>query len=370
MSLVAPAHADTLLRDTMEIAQIPAPTGREGERIAWLLNRLRDTDGTLRVDHVGNLVWSFGEPPYDVMVLTHVDTVFAADVSHDVADRGGWLWGPGIGDNSVAIATTVEVVETLGPVSHSFAVVFTVEEEGLGSLRGARHACATLQARTVIGLEGHGLDSVFVEAVGCVRAQITLHGPGGHSWWDQGRPSATHELVHLLEGLLGDCPERLALNVGQVHGGTAVNVIAQQATALVEGRSLDEQALEELATRIAGIRAPDGIEMVIEILDRRPCGRIEPEHRLVQAVLEVRRSLGLPPTLTSGSTDANAALALGIPALSLGCTRGRDMHTEQERIDPTTIALGAAQLEAVLHRLLCDDCDHHPANPPTTKDER
>ena len=63
-----------------------------------------------------------------------------------------------------------------------------------------------------------------------------------------------------------------------------------------------------------------------------------------------------PPTLSNflcdGSTDANAALAQGIPALSLGCARGSDMHSPSERIERASIPLGAKQLELVLGRLL------------------
>ena len=43
--------------------------------------------------------------------------------------------------------------------------------------------------------------------------------------------------------------------------------------------------------------------------------------------------LGLPDRLGSGSTDANAAIAAGIPAIALGCARGSGMHSQAERID-------------------------------------
>ena len=51
----------------------------------------------------------------------------------------------------------------------------------------------------------------------------------------------------------------------------------------------------------------------------------------------------------------NAALAAGIPALSIGCARGADMHTPAESIERGSIALGVAQLEGVLRRYLKGD---------------
>ena len=57
-------------------------------------------------------------------------------------------------------------------------------------------------------------------------------------------------------------------------------------------------------------------------------------------------------TTADGSTDANAALAAGIPAVALGCCQGEDMHAPTERIRADSIATGAAQLRAVLAEVL------------------
>jgi hypothetical protein len=60
-------------------------------------------------------VWTFGPPPYRLAVLAHVDDVFGEAVPRCVTERGGWLCGPGIGDNAVAVATAVAVCEHSGP---------------------------------------------------------------------------------------------------------------------------------------------------------------------------------------------------------------------------------------------------------------
>jgi di/tripeptidase len=52
------------------------------------------------------------------------------------------------------------------------------------------------------------------------------------------------------------------------------------------------------------------------------------------------------------STDANAALAAGIPAVALGCCEGENMHAPNERIRSDSIATGASQLCAVLQEVL------------------
>ena len=352
----ADAATAAILTDTLALARIPAPSGQEDDRITWLEQRLRAQAPRLRRDDAGSLHWTFGAAPFELMLLVHVDTVFDAAVDHEPAVRDGWLHGPGTGDNTVAIATAVYVTERLaGRLAAPLAVVFTTGEEGLGGLRGARHACASVPARQVIALEGHGLDAVFTDAIGCLRVQLTVAGPGGHSWWDRGRPSAAHELVRLLDRLLGDSPAGLTLNIGRIQAGTAVNALAAQAEALVEGRALDEQPLDGLFRLIEQAAARCPLPVTAQVLDRRPAGRIDHGHPLVAAVLAERRALGLSERLADGSTDANAALAAGRPALALGCARGADMHSPRERIDISSIALGAAQLENVLARLLAGD---------------
>ena len=333
------------------IARIPAPGGGEGARLDRLEERLAGAPGERSRDEAGNLVWRLGEPPYRVGLLAHVDTVFGADVAHEVVVEDDVLRGPGIGDNAVAVAAALSVCEQLAYEGlDGFAVVFTVGEEGLGGLRGARHACATLPLETAIALEGHGLDRVCVDAVGALRARLTVEGPGGHSWANRGRPSATRALVDLLARL----PE---VNVGTLAGGEAVNAVARQATAVVELRSLDEVELEAAHARLRGLRVPDGLTVALEIVDRRPAGRLDRNHPLLRTVRDVRAELGLPDDLGDGSTDANAAIAAGIPALSLGCARGGDMHTPNEWIDRRSIPLGVAQLEQVLRALLGKEHD-------------
>jgi tripeptide aminopeptidase len=75
-------------------------------------------------------------------------------------------------------------------------------------------------------------------------------------------------------------------------------------------------------------------------------------HPLVTAVQRARRCVGLPATTADGSTDANAALAAGIPAVALGCCEGENMHAPTERIRADSILTGARQLRAVLQEVL------------------
>jgi len=109
---------------------------------------------------------------------------------------------------------------------------------------------------------------------------------------------------------------------------------------------------QEAALAGLGPAVAPGLRLSVERLDRRPAGSLPRTHPLVAAVLRARSSIGLPLTTADGSTDANAALAAGIPAVALGCCDGENMHAPTERIRADSIATGAEQLRAVLAELL------------------
>jgi acetylornithine deacetylase/succinyl-diaminopimelate desuccinylase-like protein len=337
--------ADELARFTA----VPGPTGSEEARIRWLEDRLVGGAGSLGRDEVGNLLWRFGnaDRPPELLLMAHVDTVFAGVDDIEVVGEGDELIGPGVGDNAAAVMTVIWTLSELESIPPGLAVAFTVGEEGLGNLRGALHACRSLRPVMAIAVEGHGLDEVVTEHVGSTRARVTVRGPGGHSWSDRGTPSAIHALLPIGAELAYS-----GANIGRVSGGGAVNAIAAEAELLVERRSVDQAELDAFEEGVRQLDVTAPLHLECEIVGRRPAGRISREHRLVRGVREVRRSLGLPDAFGSGSTDANAAAAFDVPAVSIGCTRGSGMHTLGERIELEPLELGCRQLGAVIGALL------------------
>lgn len=175
------APGDDLAAAIAELARIPAPTFAEEARLAWVEERLSRLPGAAERDRAGNVVWRWGAGAPRLLVLAHVDTVFPAGTELGARRDGDALVGPGVGDNAAAVVVAIEVTgrllreQALAPG----AVAFTVGEEGLGNLRGAIAVCSELRPEAAIALEGHGLEHVLVDAVGSVRARVTVSGPGG-----------------------------------------------------------------------------------------------------------------------------------------------------------------------------------------------
>lgn len=344
---------DQLVADVLELAAIPAPTFAEEARLDWLEERLTAADGQRFRDAAGNLVWRWGDGRPELAILAHVDTVFSAETPLSFRRAEGRLIGPGIGDNAAAVVVALHAASEFlgeGPARPG-AVVFTVGEEGLGNLRGAIAACQGLQPAAVVAVEGHGLERVLVDAVGSARLRVLVDGPGGHSWVDRGRPSAVHGLLALGQELLAHATPDNPVNLGTISGGQSVNTIAAQAELIAEMRSLDEEPLDAFVGAAESL-VHEPLTVTVEGVGRRPAGRLDRASPFLAIVRSVRRDLGLPDELEAGSTDANAALARGIPAVALGCSYGQGMHTTGEWIESDALKLGLRQLAGVLERLL------------------
>jgi len=81
----------------------------------------------------------------------------------------------------------------------------------------------------------------------------------------------------------------------------------------------------------------------IRELGRRPAGALRNDHPAIAQVQAARAAAGLPPAiLVDGSTDANAAFERGLPGLTVGLTRGGNVHREDEYIEIAPVSGGLA----------------------------
>jgi acetylornithine deacetylase/succinyl-diaminopimelate desuccinylase-like protein len=233
--------------------------------------------------------------------------------------------------------------------------VGNVGEEGEGDLRGIRHlydqpAIAGRIAAHIV-LDGAGADSAVTQALGSRRFQVTVAGPGGHSFTDAGTPNPIVALSNALS-VLAKTPipaePRTTLNVGTIHGGTSVNSIPESATATIDFRSTSAEELVRL--EVALHRAvEDAVELFnlaaknlvpprrarlafeIEKIGDRPAAQLPEDSPLLDALRAVDRRLSLQTGVRLGSTDANIPLSLNIPAVSLGAGgEGGGAHTQAE----------------------------------------
>src|SRR5712691_7450252 len=375
------------------LSAIPAPTGAEAQRAAWVAELFREAGlRDVRIDEAGNVSgwfsWNGGTlkdsltvdgtgaaAPAPVVLSAHLDTVFGPDVDVSVERRGRRLAGPGISDNARGIAALVAVAEAVVTARLRTArpILFaaTVGEEGSGDLRGVKHLLngkrETLKGSpTVAGngkpaafiaLDGAGMERIVHRALGSRRYRVTFRGPGGHSWAAFGIANPANA-VGRATALLADLPTpaapRTTCAVVRLGGGTGLNSIPQEAWLDLDLRSEDPKALAQLdvTVRAALDRALDdenrrrALGTPLLTLERQPVGDrpsgVTPRtHPLVLAAVAANRVLGRDAELASASTDANVPIALGIPAIALGAGgKAGDAHLTSEWYENTEGALG------------------------------
>src|SRR5437879_10487078 len=372
------------------LSAIPAPTGAEAQRAVRVAELFREAGlGDVRIDEAGNVSgWADrdggrgtgeggrGQPaPAPVVLSAHLDTVFGPDVDVSVERRGRRLEGPGISDNARGIAALVAVAEAVvaARVRTARPILFaaTVGEEGSGDLRGVKHllngkretlkgsptVAGNAKPAAFIALDGAGMERIVHRALGSRRYHVTFRGPGGHSWAAFGVANPANA-VGRATALLADVPTphapRTTCALVRLGGGTGLNSIPQEAWLDLDLRSEDPKALAQLdvTVRAALARATDdenrrrapatpplGVE--IQLLGDRPSGVTPRSHPLVQAAIAANRILGKHDELASASTDANVAIALGVPAIALGAGgKAGDAHLTSEWYENTEGALG------------------------------
>ena len=366
--------AEQVIEETLHLCRIPAPTFEEAERAAYVAERMRaiglDDVCIDAIHNVTGVLHSQNHGP-TTLVAAHLDTVFPRHTPLQLRRTPQRLYGPSIGDNSVAVAAMLAVAAAMqrGEAVSAGRIIFaaSVGEEGLGNLCGIRALLETWegQLHTVIAVEGHGLDEVRTSGIGSTRLEITFTGEGGHSWGAFGTPSAIHAMgsaIHHISQLSVSNSPKTTFNVGMVEGGESVNTIAPHAKMVLDLRSVEPTSLQHLEACVARIledvERDSGIRITSRVVGQRPVAALPVNHPLCQGVQAIRQRLHLrPATLSASSTDANLPLSQGIPALCLGITRGGLAHTVKEYIDVAPIVAGVQQLYlTILYSLTHVEC--------------
>ena len=341
-------------QEAIAIQQVAAPTFAEHERARFMLARFELLGlSDVEMDAEGNVYGRLRgrETGAGVLVSAHLDTVFPAHTDLTVRREGDRIYGPGIGDNSMATAGLLRLAALLGEQTprRDVWVVANVCEEGLGNLKGMWTVMRRLQPKigAVVVLEGGTYGSVIHQAIGVHRRRLTVTTDGGHSWSDFGTPSAIHELCRVgaaLAGMKVPKKPRTSYNLGMIEGGTSINTIAATATALLDLRSEVPKGLQKLTDKVDRILVQvrrKGVELHSEVIGERPAGLISLKHPLVQAALSSLDWVGHDdPQPRMASTDANVPLSMGIPTVCIGVTVGQNAHRLDEYIELTPLKNG------------------------------
>ncbi len=368
----------------LTVCRIPATTFMEAQRAAWMAAQFTSLGWDAAVDRAGNVTAQLPDSARNrpvVAITAHLDTVLAPRNPEEIRiDGKGRFLGPGIADNGAGLSGLLALARAIatGPRWEHTAhllLVANVGEEGDGNLSGMKFLCRQSpfagRLHSILVLDGPDMSHITADALACRRFEITVTGPGGHSWSDRGTANPIHALARTICWYIDAREEapaaaRSSWNFGVIDGGSTVNAIPASARVKVDLRSESPSGLDELANQLSATlerallaeneRAVNGrVSGKIRDSGSRPGGRLAEDAPILGHVLAVDRHLGIRSRRDCASTDANVPLSMGIPAVSIGAGgNGGGAHTMNEWYSPEGRDLGLRRAFLIACRLLED----------------
>ncbi len=313
----------------------------------------------------GSAAPSGGRP---LLLCAHMDTVpLTAPVAPVLVD-GAWenaheaILGA---DNKAAVAVILMVARRAAreglPVD--LELLFTVAEER--ALAGARAVPQGLLRSGFGYVFDHAtpIGEVIVASPTHYRIEATFRGQAAHAGL---RPQAGRSAIlaasHAVATMrLGRLDGETTANVGEIRGGTAMNVVPERCTLVAEARSLDatrvEEVVAEMVDRIHDAANLPECECDVDVSVARlftgyRLAASSPALRVAEAAL---RDCGYAPerVASGGASDANVFIEQGLPVVNVANGTER-AHEPGERVM-------AAALEEMLDVALT--LVHHAATP-------
>lgn len=339
-----PAESIDPIRLTRQLCEIESTTYHEGAvgdfLAGFLAGRGWDVEKTpvaqpLESASAGerwNVYAGVGGRP-ELVFSTHMDTVppyipFSEDEK--------FLYGRGVCDAKGIIAAQVAAAERLRAEGLPVGLLFVSGEERDSA--GAEAANLNPKGSRFL-INGEPTDNrLALASKGALRSVIRSTGKMAHSAYPELGESAVHKLITVLGRLLVmELPEvegvgASTLNIGQVRGGQAPNVIADKAEA-------------QVLVRLVGDSAPVRAAML-----EAAAGLAEVEFTLEIPFVRLRAVEGLPTMIAKFTTDIPKLSNWGEPLL-LGPGSIHVAHTPAEKLAKKEL-LEAVELYARVARQL------------------
>jgi glutamate carboxypeptidase len=361
------------IRQLVEI-ESPSDVKQAVDRLDTVLaSRFSELGGRVRVhqaEKFGNhLQADFkGRGPRDqkpVLLLGHMDTVYPIGTISKMPCRvtKGRLHGPGVLDMKSGIALALHTIEAMlkwnkGKLPRPVTVLLVSDEEvGSTSSRTITESLARKCSAVLVLEPAQGL-AVKTARKGICEYTLKVTGKAAHSGLDfEKGQSAIVELAKQIWQIsqLVDLRRGITVNVGKVSGGTRANVVAAEATAIIDVRVLRMGDALEIDGKLRSLKTFNrSCQIAISGgMNRPPMERTESVASLYEKALVVANELGwkLEEAAVGGGSDGNFTAALGIPTLDGLGGVGEGAHAEHESVIISELPRRAALLSGLITRI-------------------
>jgi glutamate carboxypeptidase len=219
-----------------------------------------------------------------VVLISHLDTVYAPDDGFAWREEGPRIYGPGVADikgGTVVMWRALLALRQFAPDAFEglgWTLLFNASEE-----RGSA-GFAELARREAAGAEaclayepGYPANTLVVARKGSARFTLRVRGRSAHSGsrHEEGANAIVELAGKILKiAALTDYARGITTNVGVARGGTVVNAVPESAEALIDLRAKDPDSFEAGKREIRAIcreaevrSASDGFPCALELED-------------------------------------------------------------------------------------------------------
>ncbi len=354
-----------------ELCRIESPSGRErrcGERVTAELRALgvsteEDDAGTLTGSDCGNLLARIsgagragstetragadaGPGRRSVLLCAHLDTVPLQAPIEPVLQDGCWEnANAGIlgADNKAAVAVLLALARHVSrqgaPVD--VELLFTVgEERALAGARAFDVSCLRSDFGFVFD-HASPIGEVVLDSPTHFRVDASFRGAAAHAGIrpEEGRSAILAAARAIASMRLGRLDEHTTVNAGTIAGGTAMNVVPEHCSLVLEARALGDETADAVVAEIVdrlheAANLPD-CDCDVDISVQRTFSgyRLPASSAPVRAAEAALRVCGHEPVRISsgGASDVNALLAHGFQAVNVANGTERN-HEPGERV--------------------------------------
>ena len=280
-----------------------------------------------------------------IFLCAHLDTVPATDAIEPVVEDGlvrnarNTILGA---DNKAAVAVMLEafrqIVETGRPHA-GVELLFTPKEET--GLEGAKAFDASSLAAGAGYVFDHAgpIGEVVLQAPHSTAVDVVFKGRAAHAGMhpEEGRSAILAAARAISDFRLGRIDDETTANVGEIHGGTARNIVPDRCAIVAEVRSHSEQKLasvvQEMVDSCAFAAEVAECELETALEEKYRGYRFETDDPTIRLAFEALERAGFSPSgiRAGGGADANVFNAQKIPCANLanGMTR---IHSADEHI--------------------------------------
>lgn len=299
-----------------------------------------------------------------VLLLGHYDTVWPVGTlaTMPYALRDGRAAGPGGFDMKAGIVQGLFALAAL-PRPCDATLLLTADEE-VGSVRSrALVEQLAAQAEAVLVLEPSADGALKTARKGVATYRLEVAGRAAHAGLEPERgANAAVAMGHLAvaAATLADDLDGATLTPTLAAAGSAINVVAAQASLTLDARTTTVAQQRELSRRVDALAAAPavaGTTTTVHVENERPPLEAAASAALFTRAQRIAAGLGLEPlrgAAVGGGSDGNLTAAIGTPTLDgLGAV-GDGAHAAGEHVVVERMPERAALVAALVADLLRD----------------